>query len=120
MKLKKLIVDLPIKIYKGGLDVNITGLCIHSKLVAPGNLFIAKTGSQGDGGAYIEMVMAAGAAAILTNHPNPFLKGVVQLIHPSVADMEALLAARYYNEPSTSLFTVGITGTNGKTTTGYL
>lgn len=120
MKLKKLIADLPIEIYRGGQDVEITGLVTHSRLVAPGNLFIAKKGSSDDGAKYCEEALASGAAAILIDLPNPFLKGVVQLLHPAPQEMEALLAARYYGFPSKSLYSIGVTGTNGKTTTTYL
>lgn len=120
MNLKALIADLPVELYKGGKDVSITGLCSHSKLVAPGNLFIAKKGTVDDGAKYIEEALASGAAAILTDLPNPFLKDIVQIIASDVRAVEAELAARYYGNPSHSLFMVGITGTNGKTTTSYL
>ena len=120
MKLKKLVTGLPITVYKGGLDVEITGVCAHSRWVAPGNLFIAKKGSVDDGAKYIEEALLAGAAAILTDLPNPFLKGIVQLVHPFPERVEAALAARFYHNPSQELYVVGVTGTNGKTTTTYL
>lgn len=120
MKLKKLIAGMPITVYRGSLDGDITGVCAHSRMVAPGNLFIAKKGSVDDGAKYIEQAISAGASAILTDLPNPFLKGVIQLLHPYPERFEAYLAARFYNNPSRELFIVGITGTNGKTTTTYL
>src|ERR1700722_15861752 len=120
MRLKKLIADLPIEVYRGGHDVEISGLCSHSRLVAPGNLFIAKKGSIDDGAKYIEEAVLSGVSAILTDLPNPFLKGVAQLIHPSPAEIEAKIAARFYGYPSEELYVVGVTGTNGKTTTTYL
>lgn len=120
MNLKKLISGLPIVFPKGGKDVEITGLCSHSKLVAPGNLFISKKGTADEGARYIQEAVASGAAAILTDFPNPFLKQITQLTHPHVAEMEGLLAAKFYGFPSRSLYTVGVTGTNGKTTTTYL
>ncbi len=120
MKLKKLIAELPLEMPRGGQDLEITGVCAHSKLVCPGNLFIAKKGSLDDGAKYIEEAVTTGALAVLTDTFNPFLKGVVQLIHPAPHTLEAKLAARFYGFPSQSLFTVGITGTNGKTTTAYL
>ena len=44
MKLKKLLKDIPIQSFKGSKDIEITGVCANSKLVAPGNLFVAKKG----------------------------------------------------------------------------
>ena len=120
MKLKKLITGLPITLYKGRLDVEISGVCAHSRWVAPGNLFIAKKGSVDDGAKYIEEALLAGASAILTDHPNPFLKGIIQLVHPFPERIEAVLASRFYHNPSQELYVVGVTGTNGKTTNTYL
>ncbi len=120
MNLKQLIANLPIEVYKGTKDIPISGLCAHSKLVAPGNLFIAKKGMSDDGSKYLEEALASGASALLTDMPNPFLKNVTQLITPDVRALEGELAARFFGWPSRSLFMVGVTGTNGKTTTAYL
>lgn len=119
MKLKKLFAGLPIKV-KGSSEVLITGISNHSKLVAPGNLFIAKKGDKDDGTLYISDAKAFGAVAILTDLYNPFIKGVVQVITDDVAKIEAMVAARYYGEPSKKMDVIGITGTNGKTTTAYI
>lgn len=116
MKLSQLVKDLPIERHG---DVAVTGLCSHSGKVAPGNLFIAKRGGSVDGADYIEQAVTSGAAAVLTDLYNPFLE-VAQLVTPNVSAVEAELAARFYHDPSKELFTVGITGTNGKTTTSYL
>lgn len=121
MKLKKLLKDLPITQVKGSKELDITGVCANSKLVAPGNLFIARKGRSEDGTAFIPEALAAGAVAILTDIYDPFIKHeVTQLIHPDVASIEGLLSAHYYQFPSTELFMVGLTGTNGKTTTSFL
>jgi UDP-N-acetylmuramoyl-L-alanyl-D-glutamate--2,6-diaminopimelate ligase len=120
MRLKKLIADFPIYIYRGSGEVEITGLCNHSKLVAPGNLFIARKGTADHGAKYIEEAISSGAAAVLTDMPNPFIKGVTQLVHPEPHKIEAQLATRYYGYPSHALYKVGVTGTNGKTTTTFL
>lgn len=120
MKLKKLLKDIPLLQVKGSKEVEITGICENSKLVSPGNLFVARKGSSQDGAQYIPEALAAGAVAVLTDIYDPSLKAVVQLVHPNVAEMEALLAAHYYQFASDQLFMVGITGTNGKTTTSFL
>lgn len=120
MKLKKLIKEIPLKLVKGSKDVEITGICINSKYVAPGNLFIAKRGRIDDGTKYIPEAISAGASAILSDIYDPSIKHVTQLVHPDVKTIEALIAANYYQFPSDELFMVGITGTNGKTTTSFL
>lgn len=120
MKLKRLLTRVPLTVYRGNKEIEITGLATHSKRVAPGNLFIAKKGFRDDGSAYIEEAIAAGAVAILSDMGNPFLKEVVQLTHPNIAEVEGKLAAAFYEYPAQELVTIGVTGTNGKTTTCYL
>jgi UDP-N-acetylmuramoyl-L-alanyl-D-glutamate--2,6-diaminopimelate ligase len=120
MKLKKLLKDIPIQQVKGSREITITGICANSKLVAPGNLFIAKKGKTDDGIKYIPEAIAAGACAVLTDIYDPSLKQVVQLVHSDVTSIEAALVAEYYQIPSDELLMIGLTGTNGKTTTSFL
>ncbi len=120
MKLKKLIEGLNIKIAKGSKDIEIAGLSSNSKQVAPGFLYIAIRGKTHDGNQYVGDAILAGASAILSDLYNPFLEGVVQMITSDTKGLEAILAARFYDNPHEKLFLVGITGTNGKTTTSYL
>jgi UDP-N-acetylmuramoyl-L-alanyl-D-glutamate--2,6-diaminopimelate ligase len=120
MKLRKLIKDLKIENVKGSKEIEITGICSNSKLVGPGNLFIAKKGLLQDGGQYIPEAIDSGAVAVATDIYNPSLKNVVQILHPDVASIEGQLASSYYQHPSDDLFVVGVTGTNGKTTTSFL
>lgn len=119
MMLRELIKDLPIEV-KGSKSVRIQGLVFDSRICFPGALFIAKRGSSFDGTLFISQAIAAGASVILTDLYDPFLKGVVQLIHPHPEEVEAILAARFYRAPSKELFVFGVTGTNGKTTTATL
>lgn len=120
MKLKKLIKDIAFQAVKGSKEVQVSGLSSNSKLVGPGHLFIAKKGSADDGTRYIPEAVLAGAQAILTDIYDPGLKEVVQLIHPDPKLIEPLLAAEFYDNPSRELFMVGVTGTNGKTTTTFI
>lgn len=116
MKLKQLIAGLSLEVYKGERDVEIKGLSSHSQFVAPGDLFIAKKGAE----KFIDEAVSTGAVAILTDLPNPFLNEVVQIVTPQVGEMEGILAARFYGNPSQALSVIGITGTSGKTTVSYL
>ncbi len=120
-KLKALLKDLPDALLRGNKENAITGLSAHSKLVAPGNLFIAKKGLTVDGNRFVQDAVNAGAVAVLSDLYDPFLPPhVTQIVHPDVVHAEALLAAAYYEKPSEQLFLAGVTGTNGKTTTTFL
>lgn len=119
MKLKKLLKDLDVEI-KGSKEVEVMGISSHSQFVAPGSLFIAKKGKTFDGTDFIPKAIETGAVAVVTDFYNPFLQTITQIITKDVAKLEALLAKRYYETDKHPLFLVGITGTNGKTTTAYL
>lgn len=120
MKLRKLLKPYPDVVVKGSKEIEITGICSNSRMVAPGNLFVAKRGLTHDGTRFIADAAAAGAAAVLTDMFDPFLENIVQIIHPDIASFEGELAKHYYQDASDRLLLVGITGTNGKTTCSYL
>lgn len=114
--LSQLLQVLPDATIEGMKDVLIKGLSSHSKNVVPGYLFVAK----GNGARFIPDALTAGASAILTSSYHPEFFPVSQVIHPDVAAAEVALAKAFYDHPDEKLFLVGITGTNGKTTTSYI
>lgn len=116
MKLRHLLKDLPEVVVKGSKEIDITGVTAHSQSVSLGNLFVAKRG----GARFIPQAISSGAVAVLTDIYDPFLTGVVQVIHPDVERVEASVGNRFFRNPSQELFLIGVTGTNGKTTTTYL
>lgn len=118
VKLKNLIRNLSLEVI-GSKEVEITGISSDSRTLFPGNLFLAKRGAIHDGTQFISQAINAGAAAIVTDLFDPFIK-CTQLICPFPQKVEALLASRYYGSPSLSLDVIGVTGTKGKTTTSYL
>lgn len=120
IKIRKLLKNIPVQAIHGSKDVEITGLTSNSKLVAPGNLFIAKKGIEFNGADFIPDAVASGAVALLTDLYDPFYPDITQIIHPDVASIEAAIAKEFYSYPGDPLLLVGITGTNGKTTTSYL
>ncbi|MGY4646136.1 UDP-N-acetylmuramoyl-L-alanyl-D-glutamate--2,6-diaminopimelate ligase [Cellulomonas sp. URHB0016] len=103
-------------------DVSFTGVTVASSEVVPGDLFVAVPGLKVHGAAYAAQAVEAGAVAVLTDPV-----GAEQVVHLDVpllvtADPRALagrVAAWAYGEPATEMVTVGVTGTNGKTTTTY-
>lgn len=120
MKLKQLIQGIEFQRIHGSREREISGLSSDSRAVAFGNVFIAKKGYRWDGEQFMRQAVDAGASAIVTSFYDPFLPSVTQLIHPRPEEIEPLLAAAYYAQPSKELFVVGVTGSKGKTTSTYL
>jgi UDP-N-acetylmuramyl-tripeptide synthetase len=99
-------------------DPEISAICYRSQAVTPGGLFVAIAGTRADGHAYIADAVARGAAAVVAERPAavPVPVALVADSRRALAD----LAARFHGYPAERLVIVGITGTNGKTTTAYL
>ncbi|MGN6478218.1 MAG: Mur ligase domain-containing protein, partial [Flavipsychrobacter sp.] len=102
----------------GDTSVEITGLCIDSREVVKGSVFIAVKGTVVDGHNYIERAIADGAVAIVCEVlPANTETGIAYVLVKDSASVVGLLADAFYGAPSSSMKVVGITGTNGKTTT---
>ena len=98
----------------------IAGLAHDSRRVAPNQVFVALRGQHADGAAFITQALERGASAIVSQEPAP--QGTsVPWAHVTDARLAlAYIAAAFYGDPSSRMRVVGITGTNGKTTTAYL
>lgn len=96
-------------------DVDVTGVTHRTDAVGAGSLFCCVPGSRVDGHDLTADVVAAGAAALLVERVLPV--DVPQVVVPSVRAAMGPVSSRYWGEPSRSMDVVGITGTNGKTTT---
>ncbi len=102
----------------GAGAVEITELAYDSRRVAPGALFFCVPGEHSDGHDFAAQAVAAGAAALVVERPLNL--GVPEVLVESVRGAMGPAAARFYGDPSARLRVVGVTGTNGKTTTAYL
>jgi len=99
-------------------DPEIGSLHYRAQEVIPGGLFVAIAGQAADGHDFIQMAIAAGAAAVVAEKP---ISGTVPVLPVgNTRAALAALAAAFYGWPSKSMILVGITGTNGKTTVSYL
>jgi UDP-N-acetylmuramoyl-L-alanyl-D-glutamate--2,6-diaminopimelate ligase len=98
--------------------VEITGLAYDSRKVAPGTLFFCVPGFSSDGHEFAADAARAGAAALVVERPLGL--GVPEVVVESARATMAPVAARFYGDPASELRVVGVTGTNGKTTTAYL
>src|SRR4051812_6994930 len=99
----------------------IKGVDYDSRGVQPGWLFIAMRGEATDGNRYIDAALKAGAVAVVTDSASESPRaGVAWAVVPHGRRALARISANLYNHPENRLKLVGITGTNGKTTTSYL
>ncbi len=127
MILEKVIKDSGCTILKGAAATEVTSVCNDSRKVTPGALFVAVKGYASDGHSYIATAVEKGACAIVYEDQEAAEMQMaavgeaaerVAMIHTgSSRHALAIIAANFYDNPSHKLTLVGITGTNGKTTT---
>lgn len=120
MRLSQLITALDISSDTGsaGEDPDIASIHYHTDDVQPGGLFVAIPGLKADGHDFIARAVAGGAAAVVSQRPVD--TPVPVIVVPDTRAALACLAARFYDHPVDDLVLIGLTGTNGKTTTAYI
>jgi UDP-N-acetylmuramoyl-L-alanyl-D-glutamate--2,6-diaminopimelate ligase len=118
VKLADILKSIEVLQVQGGTNQYLTGIAFDSRKVFQGVLFVAFKGTQTDGHDYIEQAISAGAAAVVCEQwpvKVPAQIAVIQV--KNSANALSKLASAYYDHPSGKFKLVGITGTNGKTTT---
>ncbi|WP_104432632.1 UDP-N-acetylmuramoyl-L-alanyl-D-glutamate--2,6-diaminopimelate ligase [Kineococcus xinjiangensis] len=107
----------------GAEDVVVTGATLDSRAVGPGDLYAALPGARAHGADFAVQAAASGAVAVLTDPAGAervVAAGLPALVVPDPRAVLGEVAATVHGHPARELTTVGITGTNGKTTTAYL
>ncbi|MBN6185942.1 UDP-N-acetylmuramoyl-L-alanyl-D-glutamate--2,6-diaminopimelate ligase [Aneurinibacillus sp. BA2021] len=118
MQLEELVAPLALQKGAGDMKTEITGIEIDSRRVKPGDLFICLPGFTVDGHDFVDKAVSQGAAAVLAQRP---VETTVPVIYvPDTRRAMAVLADRFYGQPTHQLHVIGVTGTNGKTTTTHL
>lgn len=125
MTLDRIIQDCGILNVVGNTSIDISSICNDSRKVVSGSLFVAVKGFASDGHDYIASVLEKGASAIVYENESSASaqleqsgrKGVTMVRVDSSRHALAIIAANFYGNPSHKLNLIGITGTNGKTTT---
>ena len=117
MKLKDLLQGLEVLELCADPELEITGVSYDSRRVKPGELFVAVTGFAADGHRFIPMAQEKGAAVVLCERP-PEAGSYVRI--PDTRLGLALVSANWFGHPADQMTMIGITGTNGKTTSTYL
>ncbi len=120
MMLKDLISGVNVISTAGDRDVEIKGVAYSSSEVSMGFCFVALRGAHTDGNDFVPDALARGAAAVVTEKADCNCGGAVKVVVGDARDAMARISCAFYGNPSSEMKLVGVTGTNGKTTTTYL
>ncbi len=127
LQVRELVAELTIIKSSGNLDLAIQGIAYDSRKVAPGMLFVCIAGYQTDGHNYIRQAVERGAVALLVEQnpqelalPSEVLAKVAWVQVENTRTALAWVSAHFYDFPAQKLTMIGVTGTNGKTTTTHL
>ena len=119
--LRDILINLRVDKITGNQAMEVTGVCIDSRQVTTGCMFIAVRGTLSDGHAFIDKAIAQGASVIVCEQMPAELKVSITYVQvPDSAEAAGRIADAFYDFPSQEIKVVGITGTNGKTTTATL
>ncbi|NPV71616.1 MAG: UDP-N-acetylmuramoyl-L-alanyl-D-glutamate--2,6-diaminopimelate ligase [Firmicutes bacterium] len=120
MTLAGLIGILPQKSVNGDAGASaVTGVSYDSRTVTPGSVFVCIKGFKLDGHDFVADAVARGAAAVIAERPVDS-RGVPVVLVPDSRAALAMVASQFYSHPSKEMRVIGVTGTNGKTTTTHL
>lgn len=121
MELKKLLKNIDFELKKGNLNKNITELKYDSREIEKDNLFIAVSGFEVDGHQFINQAVKKGAPAVIIEKDiSNYESGVTYIKVDNTRKAMAELGKNFFEDPLKDIKMIGITGTNGKTTTSYL
>ena len=119
--LSELLEDVPILETHGNLEARVSSVSLSSKEIEPHAIFVAIKGNVVDGHMFIDEVIEKGATTIVfEDDPKEFKNGITYLKVLDTHNAVGLIAGNFYDNPSRKLKLVGVTGTNGKTTTATL
>ncbi len=118
MKLASLLEGETYTLEQGPACREITGLSLDSRSLRPGDIFFAVPGANADGHRFIADAVTLGACAVVHSRRLPsYIPGITYIMVPSVRRALSRISAKFYGHPSKKIKLIGITGTNGKTTT---
>ena len=121
MKLRELIENINYRKMTGNPDIEVKGITSDSNKAGDGFLFCAVRGENTDGHKYIDSAVSKGANSILLEKmPDKIAGDVSYLEVEDTMQITPIVAANFYNNPTENMKLIGITGTNGKTTTSYI
>jgi UDP-N-acetylmuramoyl-L-alanyl-D-glutamate--2,6-diaminopimelate ligase len=120
-QLQDILANVPTLQVLGDVAVAVNAICIDSRAVSKGSCFVAIKGAAVDAHQYVDAVILQGASCIVCSTlPKNILGDVTYVLVNDTAEVLGVLAANFYEHPSKQVHVIGVTGTNGKTTTATL
>ena len=120
MKLRELLVEAGVAAPANVPDVEVTGVTDNSREVQPGSLFVALRGTRTDSHVFVPDAAARGAAAVIVGREIAAANGICQITVKDSAHALGMLAHTVRGNPSSDMLVIGVSGTNGKTTTTFI
>lgn len=123
MKLEQICTNLSYQCIKGSMDVEVEDIIYDSRKIKKGVMFVCLSGAITDGHKYISEVVEKGVSVIVLEREKEAYQipeGITVLKVSSARKALAYMSAAFFHHPASKLVTVGVTGTNGKTTTTYM
>ena len=119
--LQDILYKVQLKEVYGNTAVEVNDIQIDSRSISKGSVFVAITGEQADGHNFIDKSIESGASVVVCEiMPSNFFENVTYILVENSHEAVAYMAHNFYNEPSTHIKLIGVTGTNGKTTIATL
>jgi len=120
MQLKQLLQQITPVSVDGSLETEVAGIAYDSRRITPGMLFVAIPGQNTDGHEYISTALERGASAVVCERNGIVPQKATKIKVKDVREALSRLASSYYQQPSSKLKVIGVTGTNGKTTVSFM
>jgi UDP-N-acetylmuramoyl-L-alanyl-D-glutamate--2,6-diaminopimelate ligase len=120
MRLGEVCQGIDFSLVQGSLETDITGVCYDSRQVEPGNLFVCVVGEKTDGHLFAQQAEQLGAAAVMVQKTVELGEKTALVVTADTRSGLSKAAANFFGHPSKHLRVIGVTGTNGKTTTTHL
>ncbi|MGE5390588.1 MAG: UDP-N-acetylmuramoyl-L-alanyl-D-glutamate--2,6-diaminopimelate ligase [Deltaproteobacteria bacterium] len=120
MRLEELLRGIDYRVLSGNSQLDIQGIAFDSKQVKPGFLFVCISGMKTDGHLFIGDAVKNGASAVLVQNEETIDPEITCILTENTRKALAVAASNFYREPSRTIKVIGVTGTNGKTTTTHL